>query len=327
LNALGLDGETASLPFKEITGLKIKWIPNNDYYTEAKTEAADLFIPNNDTAAVFGSPDAVTLTITGIVREKEDSSLPILDRGIAYSSELVDYVLKDSKDSDIVKAQLDADYNVMTGEAFDLLTDEGEDPRTEVLSYIGGNGIPYMINVFPADFGAKDSVLAYLDGYNAGKTDEDKIIYTDYAETFTNLSGDIMNAVTIVLIAFSAISLVVSVIMIGIITYISVLERTKEIGILRAMGARKKDITRVFDAETFIIGVCSGLLGILIARLLIFPTNVIIERMSEVASVAEMNPVHAAVLILISVTLTVIGGFIPAKMASRKDPVEALRSE
>ena len=143
----------------------------------------------------------------------------------------------------------------------------------------------------------------------------------------SNLSGNIMDAITVVLIAFSSISLVVSSIMIGIITYISVLERTKEIGILRAIGARKKDITRVFNAETFIIGIFSGVLGIAIAYLLTIPTNIIIENLSGLAGVAKLNPIHALILIIISLTLTIIGGAIPAKMASRKDPVEALRTE
>jgi putative ABC transport system permease protein len=142
-----------------------------------------------------------------------------------------------------------------------------------------------------------------------------------------SLSGSIMDAITIVLIAFSAISLVVSSIMIGIITYISVLERTKEIGILRALGARKKDISRVFNAETFIIGITSGIIGILVARLLIIPTNIILYDLTELENVARLNPLHALVLIIISVTLTVIGGLIPAHMASKKDPVEALRTE
>ena len=115
--------------------------------------------------------------------------------------------------------------------------------------------------------------------------------------------------------------------MIGIITYISVLERTKEIGILRALGARKKDITRVFNAETFIIGACSGLLGIGIAYALTFPINHLLLNLTELENVAQLNPLHAALLITISVVLTLIGGTIPAKLAAKKDPVEALRSE
>ena len=136
-----------------------------------------------------------------------------------------------------------------------------------------------------------------------------------------------MDAITIVLIAFSSISLVVSSIMIGIITYISVLERTKEIGILRALGARKKDIKRVFNAETFIIGLISALIGIGIAVVLTFPINSIIKNLTDLANVAKLNPVHAILLVIINVSLTMIGGFIPARIASKKDPVDALRTE
>ena len=136
-----------------------------------------------------------------------------------------------------------------------------------------------------------------------------------------------MDAVTYVLIGFSSISLIVSSIMIGIITYISVLERTKEIGILRPLGARKKDITRVFNAETFIIGMTSGLIGIGIALLLTIPINIVLYNLTELSRVARLNPVHALVLIIVSMTLTIIGGLIPAHIASKKDPVEALRTE
>lgn len=181
--------------------------------------------------------------------------------------------------------------------------------------------------MYPTDFKSKDAVLDYLDAYNVGKEQDDIIVYTDLASTMTEMTGGIMNAITMVLIAFSAISLVVSLIMIGIITYISVLERTKEIGILRALGARKKDITRVFNAETFIIGTFSGLLGITIAYLLTFPTNRIIKNATELQNVSKLNPLHAIMLVAISVLLTLLGGAIPAKMAAKKDPVEALRSE
>ena len=136
-----------------------------------------------------------------------------------------------------------------------------------------------------------------------------------------------MYSITIVLIAFSAVSLVVSSIMIGIITYISVLERTKEIGVLRSLGARKKDVSRVFNAETLIVGILSGLIGVLIARGLIIPVNIILKDLTGLNNVAILDPLHAVILIIISTTLTLIGGAIPAKMASKKDPVIALRTE
>ena len=156
---------------------------------------------------------------------------------------------------------------------------------------------------------------------------DEKVVYTDLSETITSMTNGIMDAITVVLVAFSAISLVVSSIMIGIITYISVLERTKEIGILRAIGARKKDITRVFNAETFIIGLISGGLGLIIAYLLTFPINKVLYKLTELENVACLKATHCIVLLLISIILTLIGGFIPAKLAAKKDPVEALRTE
>ncbi|MEG2645401.1 MAG: ABC transporter permease, partial [Enterococcus sp.] len=165
--------------------------------------------------------------------------------------------------------------------------------------------------IYPKDFDSKDKLLKYLDDYNKDKKEADSVQYMDMAEMLSSLSGNIMNAITIVLVAFSAISLIVSSIMIGIITYISVLERTKEIGVLRALGARKRDISRVFNAETTLIGLCSGFLGIGIALLLTIPANIVIEEISGLANVAQLNPVHALILIIISMTLTLIGGFIP----------------
>ncbi len=185
------------------------------------------------------------------------------------------------------------------------------------LTYIDGK-ISGQINFEGVEFVVENNEI---------KSSNGGVTYTDLAETIVALSGSIMDAVTYVLIGFSSISLIVSSIMIGIITYISVLERTKEIGILRALGARKKDITRVFNAETFIIGVTSGLLGILIALLLTIPINMVLYDLTELSNVARLNPLHAIILIVISLTLTIIGGLIPAKMASKKDPVEALRTE
>ncbi len=214
---------------------------------------------------------------------------------------------------------------VLTGQAFDDTTSTVT--KDNILGVLGAEVTPSIIYIYPKDFDIKDYITDYLDDYNEGKDESDQVLYTDYASLISTLSGSIMDAVTYVLIAFSSISLVVSCIMIAIITYISVLERTKEIGILRALGARGKDITRVFNAETFIIGVCSGVLGLVIAYLLTFPINSLIESLSDLPNVASLNPVHAIILLVISVTLTVLSGFVPSKMASKKDPVIALRTE
>lgn len=323
LEALEFDKNKDNIAFEEFIGKEIKVILNDDYYKEL----GNFFTVNLDFNKLYDDKDNITLKIVGIIRGKEDKTLVATGSGLAYREELIEYVVDKNKDSNIVKTQSQKDYNVLTGDKFALDTDEGKKTKDNILTYLGANSIPVLINIYPRNFDAKDEILEYLDKYNEGRKAEEKIIYTDMASLISSLSGDIMDAITIVLIAFSAISLVVSGIMIGIITYISVLERTKEIGVLRALGARQKDISRVFNAETFIIGITSGLLGIIIARLLIIPANIIIENLTNLPNVAKLNPFHALILIIISVILTVIGGAIPARIASKKDPVEALRTE
>ena len=315
LESLGLDD---SASFEDILNKEIKVIFNDDYYKKINGN----FIVENDLEKLYDSEESVSIKIMAIVRGKEDKELITGSSGLYYTSALAGEVISKNKDSLIVKEQQKLDYNVLTHQKFDENT-----TKDSVLGYLGADVLPMAIYIYPKDFDTKDKITDYLDEYNDGKNEEDVIQYTDMAEMISSLSGNIMDAITIVLIAFSSISLVVSSIMIGIITYISVLERTKEIGVLRALGARKKDITRVFNAETFIIGIFSGLLGVAIAYLLTIPTNKIIEDLSGLAGVAKLNPIHSIILIIISLTLTVIGGFIPSKMASRKNPVEALRTE
>lgn len=190
---------------------------------------------------------------------------------------------------------------------------------------------PETINIYPVDFESKDNVKDVISAYNekvkAAGESEKVISYSDYVGILLSSVTKIIDTITYVLIAFVAISLVVSSIMIGIITYISVLERTKEIGILRSIGASKKDVSRVFNAETFIIGLISGAMGIGITLLILLPVNLILNSLTGIASIAALPPVGAAVLIALSILLTVIAGLFPAKIASKKDPVIALRTE
>ena len=187
---------------------------------------------------------------------------------------------------------------------------------------------PSAINIYVDSFEAKDAVSDCIKKYNEGASEDDKISYTDYVGLLMNSVTTIINVITYVLIAFVAVSLIVSSIMIGIITYISVLERTKEIGILRAIGASKRNISQVFNAETFIIGFCSGIIGIAITLLLLIPCNSIIHAVTDSTAVnAALPPVSAVVLIILSMVLTFIGGLIPTKNAAKKDPVTALRTE
>ena len=189
---------------------------------------------------------------------------------------------------------------------------------------------PFTINIYPNDFEAKEYIDDLITAYNddvAATGEGTEIQYTDIVGTLMSSVTDIVNAITYILIAFVAISLVVSSIMIGIITYISVLERTKEIGILRSIGASKRDVSRIFTAETFIIGLVSGVLGIVVTVLLDIPVNMIIEQVADVANLAAV-PVGAGVaLVVISVVLSLVAGMAPSRMAAKKDPVTALRTE
>ncbi|EGC69817.1 ABC transporter, ATP-binding protein [Enterococcus casseliflavus ATCC 12755] len=310
------DGDTVS--FDDIVGTKITLASNDAFYTELPTGN---FIPNQDLNEVFDNSNNKELTISGILRIKQNSTMNLLSTGIAYSDALAQEVIKENQDSAIVQAQKDSDTNVMTNEPVD------ESAKDSLIAYLGGSDLPNSIMIYPNDFSAKEKILDYLDDFNKGKDKEDQIVYSDLAGTMTQLTGGLMDAITYVLIAFAGISLVTSMIMIGIITYTSVLERTKEIGVLKALGARKKDITRVFDAETCILGIASGALGVLIAWLATFPINAILYSMTDLENVAQLNPVHGLILIAVSTVLTMIGGHIPARMAAKKDAAIALRAD
>ena len=322
INALKNLGYSAkagqNFKFNQIVGTTIKVVTNNDYYQKLPTGN---YLPNKVTDSLYNKADNQTVKVVGVLRAKTKDSDNVLASGIAYSDKLTQNIIKTNQNSDIVKAQKDSDTNVMTGAKVD------DDTRDAVVSTLGGSTTPASILIYPNSFKNKDKVISYLDKYNKGKSKADKVIYTDLAGTVSSLTGGLMDAITYVLIAFAGISLVTSMIMIAIITYTSVLERTKEIGILKALGARKKDITRVFDAETTILGVASGVLGVVIAWLLTFPINAVLSNVTGLNNVAHLNPVHGIVLIIISTVLTVLGGHIPARMAAKKDAATALRSE
>ena len=334
LDALGIDSKVKKVSYNELIGKEFKIVKNNDYYINLGN---DTYIPNQNYEELYNNENNITIKIVGIIRGKKGNKLANimtvmaenmgmnLVSNIGYEDELISEIVANNENSDIVKSQINNDNNCvfMGGAPFENINLTKE----MALTMLGANDLPMMVNIFTKDFDTKNDILNYLDEYNNGKDEENQVIYMDYAANVSDLTSNIMNAVTYVLIAFSAISLIVSSIMIGIITYISVLERTKEIGILRALGARKKDVTRVFNAETFIIGLTSGLLGIIIARLLLIPANAILLELTDLENVARMNPYHALLLIIVSLILTLIGGFIPAIVASKKDPVEALRTE
>lgn len=186
---------------------------------------------------------------------------------------------------------------------------------------------PSVINIYPKDFEAKEKISDLITEYNKGVKDTEKITYTDYIGLMLSSVTTIINAISYILIAFISISLIVSSIMIGIITYISVLERTKEIGVLRAMGASKKDVSRVFNAETLIVGFAAGAIGILITLLLLIPINAVIAAVTDISGLAVLPFAGGSALVIISMLLTLISGLFPSRVAAKKDPVTALRSE
>ena len=323
VNALGLTSEVATLDFEDFLGLKLKLILNNDFYHKEADQV--LYSIDSTLSELYNSPDAVELTVTGIVRLKEGSSSNLVSNGISYLPQLTDFVLVDSLTSDIAIYQEASDFNVLSGQP--LTATE----KTVILSVLGFDATPNMISIYAKGFEEKKQIKLYLDAYNSALNEEDvdkMIIYTDLAESITKVVGDFVSGISYVLIAFSAISLVVSSIMIGIITYVSVLERTKEIGILRSLGARKKDISRVFNAEAIIIGFVAGTMGVVLAFLLTFPINAIIGNLVEgMDQLAQLPFISAILLIVVSVSLTFVSGLIPSRIASRKNPVEALRTE
>ena len=320
LEALGLSGKEVS--FEDILNQELKVVGNDDYYLQY----GSIFVPNQDLEKLYQNKNNITLKVQAIIRGKSDKEMITNGSGIGYTNALTELVISKNKDSKIVSYQEKSDYNILTNQPFDK-KDGSMNTKEIMLGYLGKDVKPNVIYLYPKDFESKKEITTYLDKYNEGKEEKDVVEYTDMAAMISTLSGNIMDAITVVLVAFSSISLIVSSIMIAIITYISVLERIKEIGILRALGARRKDIKRVFNAETFIIGLTSGILGILIAYLLTIPANQIIENLSGLAGVAKLNIYHAIILVIINIILTMIGGAIPSRMASKKDPVEALRTE
>jgi len=272
------------------------------------------------------------------MEEAEESSQEMYEQmGIADMSNEELAMMMSNMSPEEIAAMIDAmeqsTADMMSGMSLtDLKTVEDATYEENLISLgIAFEDDPMVISVYPIDFESKELIMDIIDEYNQSVMDageeEKEITYTDMVGTMMSSISSIINSISYVLMAFVAISLVVSSIMIGIITYISVLERTKEIGILRSIGASKKDISRVFNAETIIVGFVAGLLGIIVTILLNIPVNKIIEHFSDLKNVAKLPVAGAIILIIISVVLTMIAGLLPSRVASKKDPVEALRSE
>lgn len=354
-----------SYSYEELLNTSFKLFLNTDYYEKDNDILIDK--SDNEEFIKDKLESAEEIKIVGIVRPSENSVATAMSGSIGYTKDLKEYVVNKVNKSDIVKEQkANKDINVFTGtkfpkhsnEKFDFqsLSNEqkmymqtlSEEELAELMTQYTENANatyegnlekmgavdlsdPSSINIYPKDFESKDKIAEQIEKYNQNARENDKeenvITYTDIVGTMMNSVSTIIDTISYVLIAFVAISLVVSLIMIGIITYISVLERTKEIGILRSIRASKKDISRVFNAETFIVGLMAGFLEIGVTIVLNIPINLIIKAITNISGIANLPFVGAIILVVISMFLTIIAGLIPSKMASNKDPVEALRTE
>ena len=324
LKALGYS-ENAKVKYEDILGKEFSIVDNNNYYTKVENR----FVPDTVDEKMYNAGTKVK--IVAIAKAKDSFTVPQFTLG--YTKKLQDSLLSKEVSSDIVKEQeKDKSKNILTNTKMD------NEVATEVLSGLGANTEPSSILIYPKTFNDRDKIANTISEYNkkvaekygAGTEDYNKysITYSDMAKQMTSIMSQMINTITLILTAFAGISLVVSSIMIGILTYVSVVERTKEIGILRAIGARKKDITRIFIAEAGLIGFVSGAVGVIVSSGLALPISKTIAKALKIDNFSAGLDLKSAVgLILLSVILTLIASVIPSRMAAKKDPVEALRTE
>ncbi len=356
VNGVAFESKETSYEIEDLLNLKFKFLLSSDYYEKEN----GIWINKKEDEEYLKKKldNAEELVITGIIKPNEESLVKSTTGGILYLNDLEKYVIDKGNETKIAKEQKEnPETNIFTGKKFSDEEFNMESLSPEILKYLQSLspeemakvienyketanatyeqvltqiGVidldnPTAINLYPKDFDAKEEIIKIIDDYNKKQDDENIINYSDVVGIMISGVSTIIDVISYVLMAFVSISLIVSSIMIGIITYISVLERTKEIGILRAIGASKKDISRVFNAETFIEGLISGILGILVTLLLNIPINMIIKNLANISNIAILPVKGAIILVIISITLTIIAGLIPSKMASKKDPVEALR--
>lgn len=350
--------EVFTYDYDEIIGLKYKLVINTDYYQKQGNVWIDKSEDKTYMKDILNK--ALEIKVVGILKINEDST--ISTTGVmGYTHELTEYTINKINESKIAKEQYDnPEINVFTGMKFNSGTDfdmsklpveqqqylaslsqaelanliaqyskNASATYESNLLKLGLNDLsdPASIQLFPKDFESKDVVVDIIDDYNSGKSEEEKLVYSDIVGVMMSSVTTIINAISYILMAFVSISLIVSSIMIAIITYISVIERTKEIGILRAIGASKKDVSRVFNAETLIEGTFAGVLGIFVTLVLNIPINIVIKNITDISGLSKLPMGGAVILVIISIALTFVAGLIPSSMASKKDPVEALRSE
>lgn len=325
--------EETQYTYDEVLDKKFKLVLPTDLYRYNDTLRIWEDASHDDEYMTTVVNNAEEVKISGIIRKNPDAASVSVSSGVAYTKDLMPHIIDKVNETQIVKQQLaDPEKDVFTGMSFDNdKTSISTLENNKSLLGIASEDNPSEIDIYAKDFDSKEKLQDFIKNYNdevtADGRDEDTINYTDYVGILMSSVSTIITAISSVLIAFVAISLVVSSIMIGIITYISVLERTKEIGVLRSIGASKKDVSRVFNAETLIEGFVSGAMGIIITLILCIPANAVIKNVTDISNVAQLPVAGAVILVIISMLLTTIAGLIPAKMAAKKDPVVALRTE
>lgn len=338
-----------NMSFDEILSQEFKLIYNNDYYALGSNNKYTINQPSEE---LYNKGE--TLKVVGILRMKPDSMVSLVGSAFCYTSALGQHVLDNAKVSDVTlaqKASIDSGENKLVIDGFvlegtpllrmptDANINSSNSVMTNMIGFmmsgmkytsfqkaLGIDTTPVYMYIYPTNFDAKLAVNEYMDEWNEAHSEE-LVEYFDISEMFIQTVRSVIDLMTYILIAVAAISLIVSCVMISIVTSNSVVERTREIGILRSLGARKKDISRVFDAETAIIGSFSGVLGIAIAYALIPIINFVIGNASGVYSLLNLSPIHAALLIVLSLGLTIISGLIPSQSAANKNVVDALRIE
>lgn len=341
LGLLGFDSTTETINFDDIIGHQVKLVLNDDFYHQTTIDGNACYVrasSQSELAACYDS--GVSLKIVSVLRQKSGSSNTWLNAGVAYPCALTDYVLEQNATSQIAAFQLaNPTIDVFTGTTFD----PRENSYQNNIVSLGASAIPATIYYYPKDFDAKTLILEKLDYWNstevyriygnqkdeAGNYIAEKYVveYTDASEVMGKMLNDTIDIITYALLAFSAISLVVSSIMIAIITYASVIERIKEIGVLRSLGARKRDVGRVFRAEACIIGAVSAIIALVFTLIINLIINSILASVVGVSNIAALTPFTALMMIVLCVGLNLIASLIPARIAANKDPVVALRTE
>ena len=312
---LGFSGNEP-ITFDDLTSINLKWLPNNLVYTLSGTNYIERPLEN-----IYDSEDAHEISIVGVVRIKEKFNLDYLRSGLYYTSFVGETMRSDAALSDIVLAQKNSNTSVLDGSS---LT---QTQKESLLRDLGHSTYPVGYTIYSSTFDDKDAIMRYLRSYNDQVSINDAIEPLDIAGIGLSTMRVAIDSTTTVLLVFSGISLLISNIMISIMTYTSVIERTKEIGILRAIGARKHDVGNIFYAETLLIGLASGIVGVVLSYLLMPLFNIILNDITSIPSLTRLHPLIGLGLILMSMILTSLAGIIPAKIASNKDPILCLRNE